>query len=117
MCGGSDTKTASAIPLAVRSGATARSDSSVVRPASSTRIRSSGHAPGDGVGPGDRGLGRVVAGDLATGDDEVVVIAGQVQRDRVVQPGGEHGRRSAVVLGRPEDDDRAGRSPLVALTL
>ena len=34
--------------------------------------------------------------------------------DRVVEPGLEHGRRPAVVLGRPEHDDRVGRPLLVA---
>ena len=114
---GSDTKTASSIPFARRIAAD-RLERLEGRPAAvldeDPVVR---HAVREGVGPGDGGLGRPVAVELAAGHDEVAIVAGQEQGDGVVEPGGEDRRRTAVVLGGAEDDDGPGRSALVAAAL
>ena len=70
-------------------------------------------AVGDGVLAGHGGLRGPVARDPTAGDDEGARRAQVPQVDRVVQAGGEHGRRAAVVLGRTEHHDGVGRAPLV----
>ena len=69
------------------SAATVRSDSSVVRPWSSTRIASAGTPFDDRVVAAGRGLGRLVAVGLAAGHDERRREALLEQVDRVVEAG------------------------------
>ena len=71
------------------------------------------HAVVDRVRAGHGGLGRPVTGLLAAGHHQEAVVAGLEQVDGMLQPRLEDRRRPAVVLGRAEDHDRAGRPGLV----
>ena len=117
MCVRSDTKSASWMPRPRRIVPTDRSDSSVERPASSTRMRSAGDAALKRVRAGHGRLRRAVAGQLAAGHDEIGRTAGEEQVHGVIEACREDARRPAVVLRGAEDNDRPGSAFLIATAL
>src|SRR5947209_8633840 len=73
-----------------------------------------GHALGVEVVGRGRGLGEVVPGLAAAGDDDHRGHVAVIEVDGVVQPRSQHGRGSAVVLGGAEHDDGLGLVGVVA---
>lgn len=61
------------------------------------------------------GLARRISCAPSSGHDQVCRQMPMPQRDRVIQSGAQHGRRSPDVLRRPKHDDRTNRPSLVVL--
>ncbi len=117
MCGRSDTKSAVDRPSAFMQHGN-RPDRFEGRPALVLDDDGLGrHAALDRERTADGGLRRPVARGLAPGDQQPGRIPGEEERHAVIETGGEHRRWPTVVLGRPHDHDRVGRSLLVALAL
>ena len=117
MCVGSETNRAECSPRARIISATERSEASVLRRLVLAEDRVLRDVPVDRVLAGDGGFRGPVAGHLAAGHDERLRQPRVPQRDRMVEPGGEHRRRAPVVLGGTQDDDRVNRPLLVPIAL